>query len=506
MKTKIFLLVGILSILNIVFAQETINDKEIQVIKPFSLGDSLGTSTVEAGTLISINEARLKYNVRGEDLLVAVLDTGLRTTHVDFAGRVEEGKNFTSDNGGNPTDVSDGDGHGTHVAGIIAGNRRTVGIAPAAKVVPLKVLKNNGRGSFSSISRALDWVINRVNEGKQIRVVNISISDSDNYTNDSTFSNDMIRNRIKRLRDMKVAVVIAAGNEYVGNEGMGYPAIFKECISVGAVFDSDMTHIHDPNPHDSISGFVYSRGRAAFFPIAKGSITAFSQRLPSELSRTFQTDIFAPGAVITSSGHLNDRDQSASQGTSQAAPVISGVILLMQQHYKNKTGEYPSIDIIESALRNCKPIFDGDDENDNVRNTGKRYTLVDAKMALDNINQSISTIAAIRAIAKANPNLVIQQKDKDKYKPLSFASETDRVKQKLEEIKRSVGALYQNYKNLESLKDDINTIKAELKQINLKYNSLEKNLKTYSKISEMKSLLIKMNEDLSSLEKSIKDE
>jgi subtilisin family serine protease len=118
---------------------------------------------VEVDLFLRVSQARESFAVNGTGLTAAVLDTGLRTTHVDFAGRVPAQRNFTADNGGNQEDASDGNGHGTNVGGIIVANGTHRGIAPGANIIPLKVLSNNGGGSFASVDKALDWVIQNRN-------------------------------------------------------------------------------------------------------------------------------------------------------------------------------------------------------------------------------------------------------------------------------------------------------------------------------------------------------
>ena len=87
----------------------------------------------EVDPLVRAPDARRDFNVGGAGVTVAVLDTGLRSTHVDFAGRVVPGRNFTADGGHDRADVTDRNGHGTNVAGIVCagrilpGSRRTRG-------------------------------------------------------------------------------------------------------------------------------------------------------------------------------------------------------------------------------------------------------------------------------------------------------------------------------------------------------------------------------------------
>ncbi len=74
---------------------------------------------VEVDEFVRASQARQLFQVSGQGLCAAVLDTGLNTAHVDFAGRIAAVRNFTPDNDGKADDVSDGNGHGTNVAGIV---------------------------------------------------------------------------------------------------------------------------------------------------------------------------------------------------------------------------------------------------------------------------------------------------------------------------------------------------------------------------------------------------
>ena len=318
-------------------------------------------------TLLHVAEARSQFNVDGTGLTAAVIDTGLRTTHQDFVGKVVAQKNYTSDNGGNPNNATDGEGHGTNVAGIICAKGLHTGMAPGAKVVPLKVLSNSGSGTFASVVSALDWVIaNRTTYN--ISVVNMSLGDSGNYTSDSAYSSDAVRQRIVTLRAARVAVCVAAGNDYYENgsrEGMSYPAICRESISVGATFDANL-------------GKVSYYGPIAY-TTAAGRITPFSQRLHTSTNSLTRTDILAPGAAITSSGIQNDQGESTAHGTSQATPVTAGLVLLAQQYWLREKGSLPTVDQLETWLRNSRYAnVDGDDEDDNVGHSNKSYINADA--------------------------------------------------------------------------------------------------------------------------------
>ena len=344
---------------------------------------------VQAAQFIHVPEARKEFKVTGEGQTAAVLDTGLRLTHVDFHGRVQARRNFT---GGDPVDVKDKHGHGTNVAGIIAARkaRKKVtdpsgeheGVAPDARLVTLKVLDDSGHGDLGQMADALEWVVLH-HQTHGITAVNVSISDGLNHVSDAGFAQHRVKAKVAALKALNIPVVVAAGNEFHthgSKQGMGYPAILRDAVSVGAFYDADV------GPQQYQSG-------AAAAKTAAGRLTPFSQRLHQAAKvvpsgpppALFRTDIFAPGAVMTSAGIDNDRGESDQQGTSQAAPMTTGVILLLQEYYRKtlKTQKLPTVEQLTEWLR-AGAVVEKDDYggDDNVTNTGLEFPRLDARAAL----------------------------------------------------------------------------------------------------------------------------
>ncbi len=331
---------------------------------------------IEADQLIRVLRARNTYQVDGSGLTVAVLDTGLRTTHVDFAGKVIAQRNFIPDN--NPNDASDRQGHGTHVAGIIVAKGIHTGIAPGANLVPLKVLSDTAGGDFEWVNTALQWILDNY-QAYHITVVSMSLGDEGNYINDAEFQSTHTYQLIQQLYELHIPVIVAAGNAYFKHkqEGMSFPAIVAKTISVGAVYDS------------SVGSFTYASGAEAF-STGSDRITPFSQRLHQTTDPYSRTDIFAPGAPITSSGIASDRGESIQQGTSQATPVTTGIVLLLQEFHQKTTGTLPSVDLLTECLRSGAVVInDGNDEDDNVPHSEKDYLRIDAPSALDAMRRSL---------------------------------------------------------------------------------------------------------------------
>ncbi|MBM4596861.1 S8 family serine peptidase [Rhodococcus hoagii] len=322
----------------------------------------------EVDLLVRAPDARRDFNVSGSGITVAVLDTGLRSTHVDFAGRVVPGRNFTSDYGGDPSEVTDGHGHGTSVAGIACAGRIHTGIAPNARIVPVKVLSNAGTGRFADIRDALDWLLDR-RSMLGISALCLATGAADNRSTDTDMPGDAIGALLQELTDEGVCCCLAAGNDYYahgGMQGMCYPAIFRQTISVGAVYDADE------------GSFRYRDGAKAFASDSD-RLTPFTQRLHRTIGGPCATDTFAPGSPITSSGILNDTGESIQYGASQATPVVLGVVALLQSFHLRTTGHLPTVaDVKRWLARGSTVVYDGADDYDNVNHTESTFPRVSA--------------------------------------------------------------------------------------------------------------------------------
>lgn len=322
---------------------------------------------IEIDALLGAPRARAAYQVDGQSLCAAVLDTGLRTSHVCFRNKVPDARNFTLQ--GAADDVTDLNGHGTNVAGLIAAacadERR--GIAPGANIVPLKVLP---APDMTPVLQALEWVLANA-ERLSISVVNMSLGvPGVNVLDDAQAraSFPALHRVLQQLHARHIAVCVAAGNDYFmfQREGMSLPAIFRETIAVGAVYDSSV------GERRYGSGAVAQRTHA-------DQITPFSQRLSPDASPDCYTDVFSAGGGATSAGAADDDATSTQDGTSQAAPTVAGVILLLQQHYLRLKRELPPVPLLQDVLRSTSTwLLDAEDDQDNVANTGRKFPRVNA--------------------------------------------------------------------------------------------------------------------------------
>ena len=216
---------------------------------------------------LPLNKSYTSPESGGSGVTVYVIDTGIRITHKDFGGRASYGWDFVD----NDATAQDGNGHGTHVAGTIAGT--TYGVAKKAKVVAVRVLDNAGAGTTSQVIAGIDWVTRHAHKPA---VANLSLGGYYNAPLDAAVRNSIASG---------VTYTVAAGNDGLP-AGLYSPADVKEAITVGATDKND--------------------ARAAFSNIGPA------------------VDLFAPGVSITSASYASDTGKATFSGTSMASPHAAG--------------------------------------------------------------------------------------------------------------------------------------------------------------------------------------
>ncbi|MFO0927525.1 MAG: S8 family serine peptidase [Gemmataceae bacterium] len=302
--------------------------------------------------------------IDGRGFTIAVLDTGIDDDHSYF-GR-DADRNGVADaivyqhdfvSGGKVAD--DEDGHGTHIASLIASRDRAhPGVAPGVNLIVLKVLDESGSGNFSTIQSALRWVVNNA-AAYHIAAVNLSLSDGGFYRQSTALYG--INDELAALAAANVPVIAAAGNDYsptATGTGISYPGADPSVISVGAVWDANRG-----------GGWEWDGG-ARDDATGPDRIVSFSQRTPGI------GELFAPGTLLT--GAAPGGGTSELSGTSAATGVVSGVVALAQQLAVERLGRTLTTGELRTLLQNSgRLIRDGDDERDNVANTNAAYRRVD---------------------------------------------------------------------------------------------------------------------------------
>ncbi len=365
-------------------------------------GEQIYTQDAESTALIGLDVFRADNRFKGIDgtgFNVVILDTGIDLDHPFFGDRIVYSYDF-ADGDANASDYT---GHGSNVSSIIGGHGSYTydgvkwyeysGIAPNVNIIHLKVFGDNGEGNFGYIEQALQWVEKNVST-YNIASVNMSLGDGNNFNTPQTQYG--IADELYRLATQhQVIVAAAAGNhfwKFNGIEGVSYPAADPYTIGVGAVFDSQYYDSNIRYPWYSGASF----NNAVAYSVVADQITPFSQRhikeaaTVGEILKNSLTEIFAPGAPILGATHNGGLGYMV--GTSQATPQIAGVVVLAQQLAQQQLGRRLTFNEIEKLLYTTGvTIRDGDDENDNVTNTGKSYKRVDMT-ALGNAVLSMANV------------------------------------------------------------------------------------------------------------------
>ncbi|MER9190941.1 S8 family peptidase [Mesorhizobium australicum] len=341
----------------------------------------------EVDQLVNYKQALLLST--GDGITAAVLDTGCFVDHRDFAPanqRIAAQVNcMTNPFGQNITDTT---GHGSHVAGVLAANGVHVGLAPGCRIVPVKVLSGTGAEDGAAIGIAiangLNWVLENCDQ-LEISVVCLSVGDNGNYNDDSGFAGNAITEAVQALAARDIPVVAAAGNLYglftkqTAEEGMCFPAILRQAVSVGAVYDQAC---------DDLADRPCELGPEYGSPATHGSkpdqLAIYTQRMAKPDLDQCGTDIFAPGSWVRSTGINGDSGSSVvTEGTSEAAPIVAGVIALLQSLHFKRTGERrPSLAKLRQAIRNSAVTIVDDSSSTNHQVTNKRFPRIDVFAAV----------------------------------------------------------------------------------------------------------------------------
>lgn len=223
------------------------------------------------------------YNLTGAGVNVYVFDSGINSSHEDFEGRVDSGFSVIADGLGS----EDCAGHGTHTASLVGG--KTYGVAKAVRLIPVRVLNcTNSNSSSATLYPAFDWIIEHHQPGVPA-VVNMSVGMP---------KSEAFNEAVRRLIADGLIVVGAAGNQ--NKDACAYsPASESSIISVGG---TDKTEL---------------RGTQSNFGTC--------------------VDLFAPGWDLVGAWTGGTNVYRSSSGTSNAAPIVSGIAALMLQENPSLT-------------------------------------------------------------------------------------------------------------------------------------------------------------------------
>lgn len=234
--------------------------------------------------------------ITGKGVVVAVLDTGIQQNHSEFANpakdingnnipRFVQGASFINNE---PNELEDLNNHGTHCAGTVAGS--TVGVAPDAQLMAVKVLAGNGSGGGIGIIQGIQFAA-----ANGADVISMSLGSPQDFP-----GVDGLERAVNNAVASGAVVVVAAGNSGSNASTLGSPGSAEDCISVGA--------------HDS-----------------RGALASFSSRGPNA-DGLARPDLTAPGVGVRSA--IANGGFAFFNGTSMATPHVAGISALMLELLK----------------------------------------------------------------------------------------------------------------------------------------------------------------------------
>lgn len=232
------------------------------------------------------------YDYTGSGVKAYILDTGIRSGHADFGGRVTSGYTAIG------SSTEDENGHGTHVAGTVGGS--TYGVAKGVTLVPVRVLDASGSGTTAGVIAGVNWVTSNHTSGPA--VANMSLGGGASTTLDSAVSNSIADG---------VTYAVAAGNDYGANACNGSPSRVGAALTVGSTTNTD----------------------------ARSNFSNIGSCL----------DLFAPGSSITSAWHTSNTATNTISGTSMATPHVAGVAALYLQANPSASASSVASAIVSNA-------------------------------------------------------------------------------------------------------------------------------------------------------------
>lgn len=256
----------------------------------------------------------------GRGVGIAVLDTGI-FPHWDFDNRIRAFEDMTS----HRKSPYDDNGHGTHIAGIIAGSGISSGglysgIAPDSHLLILKVLDKTGNGYASDVIAGLRWVREHMEEYR-IRIVNISVG---SFSKKNMSESSALVKGVDAVWDAGLVVVVAAGNNGPGSQTITTPGISRKVITVGS---------SDDNYEIEVGGV---------------RMVDYSGRGPTG-DCICKPDIVAPGSRIVSCANKQGK-YTFKSGTSMSTSLVSGAIALLLEKYPEMNNRDVKLRLMERAM------------------------------------------------------------------------------------------------------------------------------------------------------------
>ena len=325
----------------VVTARQLAQLEKSPLVKSIYLDRPTGGEMNRAAVISGARTVQTLMGYKGAGIGVALVDSGITPWHDDLtyngtssAVQVVGGQRVAAfvDFVNGLTTPYDDNGHGTHVAGTVAGNGydsfgARAGMAPSAHIVALKVLDANAAGYISNVIAAVDWAIAN-KDAYNIRVMNMSVGAAVT----TSYWNDPLTLAVKRAVDAGIVVVAAAGN--LGKNAAGqtqYGAITAPGNAPWVLTVGAYSHQGTLVRYDDVMASYSSRGPTAHDYSAKPDLVAPGTGIVSLASPG--STLYSAKADFLVSGYRSTASMPylSLTGTSMAAPVVTGTVALMLQ-------------------------------------------------------------------------------------------------------------------------------------------------------------------------------
>ncbi|MEM4710314.1 MAG: S8 family serine peptidase, partial [Candidatus Diapherotrites archaeon] len=382
---------------------QILDDPKVKQISPnYKVHAMLDKST----SAIKADKVWTELNSRGEGVKIGIIDTGVDYTHPDLGGcfgpncKVIGGYDFVDED----PDPMDDHGHGTHVAGIAAGNGTLKGVAPEASIYAIRVLKNDGHGKgfgyIDDIIEGIEFAIDPNKDGDysdKLDIINLSLGVRGN-------PDDLLSKAVDNAFDAGVLPIVAAGNDY-SYKSVNSPGTSRKALTVAAA-----------NNFGEIAGFS-----------SKGYVEFGDEII-------LKPEVSAPGVEICSARYDNtigyecvDNKHILGDGTSMAAPHVAGIAALLKKTHP----EWSPADIKSAIVNSAKSI-----ENTYSEGAGFVDALAAQKISvlanpavvnMGFIDGKKTTKVQLKNVSEKNQGIIIPENQKF----VNFGNKNEKITQKI---------------------------------------------------------------------------
>lgn len=281
----------------------------------------------------------------GNGICAAILDIGI-SAHPDFSGRILDFRDFTSSTPS--VSLHDDSGHGTHVAGILAGSGQVssglyAGIAPDTDLLICKVLDHEGNGNIQTVLKGIDWIL-KIKDSYPLHLVNISVGGRPTLPSGQK---KLLLDAVEHLWDLGLTVVVSSGNYGPRPGTVAVPGTSPKVITVGVPDTLPLFRTgHSSSNYSGRGPTDHCIKKPDVFAPGTGIISCNSRYISSMQSASVRPSLFQRPTFLSSQPYI------AKTGTSMATPVVTGAIACL-------FSKYPDLSNVEAKLRlhnSCQPI------------------------------------------------------------------------------------------------------------------------------------------------------